>query len=92
MMQRAGDTVIDVRTPEEYAQEHIEGAVNIPIETLDTAELPEGTIVTTCASGGRAKQAAETLVEAGRMALYIDGGTNAWREAGFPVTVGGTPS
>ena len=84
--QRDGELIIDVRTPEEFAQGHIAGAVNIPIEVLGDAELPEGPVMTTCGSGGRGGRAAEALVEAGREAYSIDGGTRAWQAAGFPVS------
>jgi rhodanese-related sulfurtransferase len=41
-MWRAGDTSIDVRSPDEYAGGHIAGAVNVPIDTLPpgAAHLP----------------------------------------------------
>src|SRR6476469_5387194 len=46
-MMRAGDTIIDVRTPGEYANGHIAGAVNIPIDMLPiaVARLPDGPVI-----------------------------------------------
>jgi rhodanese-related sulfurtransferase len=79
-----GEVVIDVRTPEEYAQGHITGAINIPIDGLLAADLPDGPVMTTCGGGGRGGRAADALVEAGREAYSIAGGTNAWRAAGLP--------
>jgi rhodanese-related sulfurtransferase len=92
-MWRAGDTVIDVRTPDEYAHGHIAGAVNVPIETLPFAvrSLPDGPIITTCTMGSRAQRAAELLDLAGRTAFSIAGGTKAWRAAGLPVLTGPEP-
>ena len=92
-MWRAGDTVIDVRTPEEYARGHIAGAVNVPIDTLPGAirRLGTGPVVTACTYGGRARRAAELLALAGRTAFAITGGTAAWRAAGLPVHVGTEP-
>jgi rhodanese-related sulfurtransferase len=85
-MIRAGDTVIDVRRPEEYARGHIAGAINVPIETLPSGvEGIEGPVLTACSMGGRASRAADLLVSGGRTAFVIDGGTKAWAAAGLPV-------
>jgi rhodanese-related sulfurtransferase len=83
--QRNGELIIDVRTPEEFAQGHIAGAVNIPIDQLAAADLPDTPVMTTCASGGRGGRAAEALSTAGHEAYSIDGGTQAWKAAGLPV-------
>jgi rhodanese-related sulfurtransferase len=90
-MLRAGDTVIDVRSPDEYAGGHIAGAINVPIDTLATAALPDGPIITACSMGGRAGRAAAMLAGAGRTAFSIEGGTKAWQAAGLPVRTGPTP-
>jgi rhodanese-related sulfurtransferase len=66
-MVRAGDTVIDVRRPEEFARGHIAGAINVPIETLPAGvDGIEGQLLTACSMGGRASRAADLLVAAGR--------------------------
>jgi rhodanese-related sulfurtransferase len=92
-MQRAGDTVIDVRSPAEYAGGHIAGALNVPIETLPKGAdgLPDGPIISTCGSGGRGGRAADLLDIAGRSAFTIEGGTKAWQAAGFRVVTGPDP-
>ncbi len=92
-MWRAGDTVIDVRLPEEYATGHIAGALNVPIDMLPkaAAALPDGPVITACSMGGRAGRAAELLALAGRSAFSIEGGTKAWQRAGFPVVRGALP-
>ena len=92
-MWRAGDTVIDVRTPDEYARGHIAGALNVPIDLLayTARDLPEGPIMTACTYGGRAGRAAELLDRAGRTAFSIAGGTKAWQAAGFPMRSGLAP-
>ncbi len=89
-MWQAGDTVLDVRSPEEYARGHIAGAANVPIDTLPgrLAELGAGVVITACTYGGRAGRAAELLDRAGRTAFSIAGGTTAWRAAGLPVHIG----
>ena len=85
-MVRAGDTVIDVRRPEEFARGHIAGAVNIPIERLpDGIDTIHGQVLTACSLGGRAARAADILLAAGHAAVVIEGGTKAWAAAGFPV-------
>jgi rhodanese-related sulfurtransferase len=92
-MWRAGDTVIDVRSPEEYAHGHIAGALNVPIETLPLAarDLPPGPVITACSMGGRAGRAAELLALAGTTAFSVAGGTKAWQAAGLPVRSGPQP-
>jgi rhodanese-related sulfurtransferase len=88
-----GDIVIDVRTPAEYANSHIAGAVNIPLDALLAAleQLPSGNVITTCSMGGRAGRAATMLALAGRTAFTIDGGTKAWQSAGLPLATGPEP-
>jgi rhodanese-related sulfurtransferase len=89
-MWRAGDTVIDVRTPAEYAHGHIAGALNVPLDTLPLAarRLPDGPVLTACGLGGRAGRAADLLDLDGRTAYSIAGGTKAWAAAGLPVVAG----
>lgn len=93
-MHEAGDPIIDVRTPDEYASGHITGALNIPIGMLPKGldGLGDGPVITTCSSGGRGGRAADLLDAAGRTAFTIDGGTKAWQAAGFSVTTGPSPS
>ena len=92
-MQRAGDPIVDVRTPEEYASGHIAGAVNIPITQLPAGldALPDGPVITTCSMGGRGGRAAAMLDGAGYLAFTIAGGTKAWQAAGLPVATGPEP-
>lgn len=92
-MWRAGDLVIDVRSPQEYALGHVAGAVNVPIERLVTivGDLAPGQIVTTCTYGRRARRAADLLAAAGRTAFAITGGTKAWQAAGLPIATGPEP-
>jgi rhodanese-related sulfurtransferase len=92
-MWRAGDLVLDVRSPEEYASGHITGAYNVPIHLLPLAarDLPPGPLLTACSRGGRGARAADLLDLDGRTAFVIDGGTEAWRAAGLPVSTGSEP-
>jgi rhodanese-related sulfurtransferase len=81
-------TVIDVRTPGEYASGHLPGAHNIPLDALDTA-LPalkeaaaRGDLLVVCASGARSAQATERLAVQGIAAATLTGGTGAWAAEG----------
>lgn len=84
MMEEETDYIIlDVRTPEEFAQKHIPEAINIPNETIGDAaisELPrkEQKILVYCRSGNRSKQASEKLAASGYTNVYEFGGINEW--------------
>jgi rhodanese-related sulfurtransferase len=91
-MQRAGDTIIDVRTSDEYVKGHIAGAINIPIGNLAGDRLPTGPVLTACSTGRRGGRAADLLDRAGRTAFSIDGGTKAWAAAGLPIVTGPEPT
>lgn len=72
--------VIDVRSIEEYNREHIEGAVNIPLDMINNVdyELDE-TIIVYCQSGMRSMEAAKMLSKLGYTNLYnLDGGLLNW--------------
>ena len=73
-----GATVIDVRTPEEYAAGNIDGALNIDVQAADFAdrigELPkDDTYVVYCRSGNRSAAAIDIMEDLGFTSL-IDGG------------------
>ena len=84
MMDEEGNYIIlDVRTPEEFSERHIPGAVNIPNETIGTEEIPElpdkaQLILVYCRSGNRSKQASEKLVRLGYTNIVEFGGINDW--------------
>ena len=87
-MQAAGTVqLIDVRTPEEFAEGHIEGAVNMPVETFDAAAIEHiagKQTILYCRSGRRSEHAAEMLAAKDGSATHLDGGILAWEEAGQP--------
>ncbi len=75
--------IVDVRTPEEYAEGHIPGAINIPNENIgDTRpeELPEldTPIVIYCRSGRRSEEAANKLLAMGYTFVFDLGGIQDW--------------
>lgn len=72
--------IVDVRGEEEYLEQHLDGAVNIPLEIVaDSASIakmaPYKNIVVVCGSGRRSKKAKEKLDDAGVANVY-DG--TAW--------------
>lgn len=80
--------LLDVRTPEEFASGHIQGAVNISVETLRQRlnEVPrEQPIIVYCRSGNRSAQAASILAQANYTDIHDLGGINAWVAQGYPV-------
>jgi len=80
--------LIDVRTPEEFTSGHIQNAVNVPVETLQTRldEVPGGTpVVVYCRSGNRSASAAQILVENGYQQVYNLGGIKDWVALGLPI-------
>ena len=98
----AGDAVlIDLREPEErQANGVIAGAIHAPRGMLEFYADPTSAYhrpefdpgrrtVLHCASGGRSALAADALQSLGygRVA-HMDGGLNAWKEAGLPVDAG----
>jgi glyoxylase-like metal-dependent hydrolase (beta-lactamase superfamily II) len=89
--QAPGPLLVDVRTPLEFESEHIEGALNIPLEQLEARaeEIAEpGDLVIVCRTSVRATIAAESLARTGRRARVLDGGMLAWRRARLPVREG----
>ena len=68
-----GAALVDVRTPEEVAEGHVPGAVNIPLGTLAAAKLPAGELYVYCHSGARSAQAVRCLKGRGVKAENIGG-------------------
>ena len=79
---------IDVRSASEYATGHLPGAINIPLEQIElrVGDLSENEpLVLICQRGARAQMAASRLASCGRAIAVLEGGTQAWIEAGYPV-------
>ncbi|MCD6454590.1 MAG: rhodanese-like domain-containing protein [Candidatus Aminicenantes bacterium] len=82
--------ILDIRDPEDFQKEHIQGAVNIPFKVLAKEEnlkkLPKDkTIVIVCVTGHSASMANVVLNLLGYKADTMKYGVNGWKEAGFPV-------
>ncbi|WP_217545029.1 rhodanese-like domain-containing protein [Streptomyces sp. GbtcB6] len=75
-------TVVDVRTPGEFASGHLPGAHNIPLDTLHralpTLRAARGELLLVCASGARAENARAVLAGHGIPAATLTGGTRGW--------------
>jgi molybdopterin/thiamine biosynthesis adenylyltransferase/rhodanese-related sulfurtransferase len=85
LAQEAAVQLLDVRTPEEYAQNSIEGAVLFPLQKLQS-ELPpispEGTVIVYCQSGIRSAQALQLLQAKGfQHCFHLEGGILAFQES-----------
>lgn len=74
---KQGATLVDVRTPGEYATGHIKGSVNIPLQQLETrlTKIPvHRPVITCCASGMRSASAMKILKSHGYSEVYNGGG------------------
>ncbi len=88
--------LIDVRTPLEFREIHVEYARNVPLESLDVQKfvadrngMAGKPLYVICRSGSRSSKACEKLLACGGEEIVsVDGGTNAWDEAGLPVIRG----
>ena len=88
-------TVLDVRTPEEFAAGHLAGAENIDFYATDFADQigaldPGEKYVVYCRSGNRSGQATSLMAEKGFTTVAdVDGGIVAWEAAGLPTVTAG---
>lgn len=91
--------LIDVRTPMEFREVHVDFARNVPLDQLTAGNVASGRtagasepLYVICRSGGRGKQACEKLSAAGLNVVNVEGGTMAWDQAGLPVVRSSTKS
>lgn len=90
-------TLLDVRPPDEFADSHVPGALNIPLAELRARldELPADVEVVAYCRGPwcvLAFEAVAFLRQHGRGARRLDGGLPEWRRAGLPVSRGASAS
>jgi len=81
-------TFIDVRTPEEYAEGHAAGAVNVPLEKIGSAveHLKQfSKVYVICRTGTRSAVAVSKLLSARVNAFNVSGGTMEWLQHGLPM-------
>jgi rhodanese-related sulfurtransferase len=89
-----GARIIDVRTPSEFESVHIPGSYNVPLDQLsehrrELTQALDSPALLVCGTGIRARQADNTLREAGLDSLTVlEGGITAWEKNGEPVVRG----
>jgi rhodanese-related sulfurtransferase len=85
-----GITVVDVRTPAEYGGGHIPQAQHVPLDSILARPrdvLKGDNLIFVCQVGQRSALAAEMAAAVGFKTLYnLEGGTDAWVKAGYPVS------
>jgi len=83
--------ILDVRTPEEFAQGHVPGAINISYDKLadrigELMGAKNKDVVLYCRTGRRAGMAADTLKASGfNKVLHLDGDMLKWTDANRPI-------
>lgn len=93
MLQSGEAVLIDVRNPEEFRDEHIAYALSVPLDIIETGFgalniPPDRTILFHCLKGARGQMACERVNGLGTCQneiKNIEGGINAWKDAGLPV-------
>jgi rhodanese-related sulfurtransferase len=107
-LQQFGCPIVDVREPDEFAEGHIPGAVNIPrgllefevdghpavnYQTAEALSHRERPVVLYCLSGGRSALAAEALLRLGFVnPMSLDHGILGWQDTGHAVATPADPA
>lgn len=87
-----GATLIDIRSPDEFARLHIKGAVCVPADKLDQVHRmidDKDVVIFHCLTGMRTSQNADKITACTQncTAYILDGGLNAWQKAGLSVEI-----
>lgn len=83
--------ILDVRSPQEFASEHLNNAINIDVNASDFSEKIDKldksrTVFVYCLSGGRSVNAASVLQQHGFSKIYnLEGGILQWKANKFPL-------
>lgn len=91
--QQAGVVVLDVRTPDEFNEGHIQGAMNIDVEASNFADEiakldKTKTYAVYCHSGNRSGVATKAMAKAGFAHLFnLENGISDWMAKGMPVVI-----
>jgi rhodanese-related sulfurtransferase len=82
-------TLVDIRETDEFAREHIDGAVSLPLSKLESAHVklePGKDVVFQCRSGMRTNANCARLASfADGPAFVLEGGLEGWKKAGLAV-------
>jgi len=87
--------LLDVRTPKEFAEGHLPGAVNIPHDQLASrlSEIDrDHWVLVYCRSGARASIAERVLIEEGIEVRQVDGSWLRWQAERRPMVVPAVPA
>jgi phage shock protein E len=76
----AGAVLVDVRSADEFAEKHIDGAINVPLEAVASHDFggKDKSLVFYCTAGHRSSQAVDTLRKQGYTHVYLLGPMSAW--------------
>jgi rhodanese-related sulfurtransferase len=88
--------VIDVRTPVEFREVHVDATRNVPLDRLQPTQFMEARgaessqpLYVFCRSGNRAQKACQQFIDAGfKNVVLVEGGVQAWEANGLPVVRG----
>lgn len=84
-----GAVLVDIRSADEYAREHIADAQNVPMEQLNSNGMPKSetnAVIFHCNSGNRTVMNAGVLDNCATCEVYIlEGGLAGWKKAGLPI-------
>lgn len=82
-------TIFDIRTPQEFAREHVPSSINVPmdqLESFDFSKFKDKNILFMCRSGLRTRNATHIISAKNfSQASCLEGGLERWKEAGLPV-------
>jgi len=89
MLDAGSALVVDVREPDEFADGHIPGAVNLPLSAFSADKLPDAgskQLILNCLGGGRSGKALDQCkVARSAVDTHLAGGFGAWAKSGLPV-------
>jgi rhodanese-related sulfurtransferase len=87
-LNRTDLTVLDTGTSAQFAAGHLKGAINLPAENILTASIAKDRdVLVYDRTATRARQAAQTLMEAGYKVYEMPGGMMGWLKKGYPLEV-----
>jgi rhodanese-related sulfurtransferase len=86
--------LVDVREPSEHARERIPAAVSMPLSSFDAEVLrsavgskPSPAVIFHCQGGQRTARSVALLASCGIRSYVLDGGLNAWKDAGLGTVI-----
>ncbi len=94
LQNRKSAVVVDVRNKDEFEKGHIEQALHLPLDTIETSlkklnKVRGKPLILVCQSGGKAAKAAAVLKKNEFEDLYVlDGGLASWSKENLPLSKG----